>query len=178
MSGIGRLAVLAAAALGTVAVQAQTPSAGVKVGVVNSQKAMLDTAEIKKAQAELEARYKPRQDQMGQLQKQLADLQAQIQSGKLTPAAQQDVTLQGQRKERELQRLQDDLQSDVDRDRNDILARVSQRMRDIVTKIANEKGLDIVVDAANTIFYKAALDLTAETTAAYDKSYPPAAASK
>lgn len=174
MSRFGRLAVLAVAALGTLAVQAQ----GLKIAVVNSQKAMLDTAEIKKAQLELEARYKPRQDQMAQLQKQLADLQNQLQGGKLTPAAQQDATIQGKKKERELQGLQDDLQSDVDRDRNDILARVSQRMRDIVTKMANEKQLDLVVDAANTIFFKPALDLTAEATAAYDKAYPPGAASK
>lgn len=171
MSRIVRTALLAVAAVGIAAAQ-------VKVGVVNSQKAMLDTAEIKKAQLDLEAKYKPRQDQLAALQKELAGLQAQIQGGKLTPAAQQDVTFQGQRKERELQRVQDDLQSDVDRDRNDILARTSQRMREIVTKIANEKGLDVVIDAANTIFYKPALDLTAEATAAYDKAYPAPAASK
>jgi outer membrane protein len=176
MSRITRLAFLTAAALGTIAGQAQTPAAGLKIAVVNSQKAMLDTAEIKKAQLELEARYKPRQDQMAQLQKELAALQAQM--SKLTPQAQQEATTQGQRKERDLQRLQDDLQSDVDRDRNDILARVSQRMRDVVTKIANEKGLDLVVDAANTIFFKPAMDLTAEVTAAYDKSFPVSAASK
>jgi len=173
MRTIVRLAAMAVAAFGIVAAQAQ-----VKVGVVNSQKAMLDTAEIKKAQADLEAKFKPRQDQMAQLQKDLATLQAQIQSGKLSPAAQQEITTQGQRKERDLQRLQDDLQADVDRERNDILARVSQRMRDVVTKIATEKGLDLVVDAANTIYFKPTMDLTAEATALYDKSYPPTAASK
>ena len=66
----------------------------------------------------------------------------------------------------------------MERDRNDILSRVSQRMRDVVTKIASEKGLDLVVDAANTIFFKPVLDFTAEATAAYDKSFPAAAASK
>jgi len=167
MSTLARLATLAVAAFGIVAAQAQ-----IKIGVVNSQKAMLDTAEIKKAQGDLEAKFKPRQDQMAQLQKDLATLQGQLQSGKLTPAAQQEVTTQGQRKERDLQRLQDDLQADVDRDRNDILARVSQRMREIVTKIAAEKALDLVIDAANAIYFKPAMDLTAEATAAYDKSYP------
>ncbi len=172
MIRIARLAMLAAMALGCVAAQ------GVKLGIVNSQKAMLDTSEIKKAQLDLETKYKPRQEQMAQLQKALAMLQAQIQSGKLTPAAQQDVTAQGQRKEREYQRVSEDLQADVERDRNDILARTSQRMREIVGKLANEKGLDVVVDSNNTVFYKAALDLTAEATAAYDKAYPASPASK
>jgi len=172
MIRIARLAMLAAIALGCVTAQ------GVKLGIVNSQKAMLDTSEIKKAQLDLETKYKPRQDQLAQLQKDLSLLQAQIQSGKLTPAAQQDVTAQGQRKEREYQRVSEDLQADVDRDRNDILARTSQRMREVVGKLANEKGLDVVDDSANTVFYKAALDLTAEATAAYDKAYPASAASK
>jgi outer membrane protein len=37
-----------------------TASAQTKVGVVNMQQAVLTTAEIKKASAELEAKYKPR----------------------------------------------------------------------------------------------------------------------
>jgi|SRR5690349_17283258 len=154
---------LACAALAT----AQT-----KVGVINSQKAVLDTAEIKKAQAELEAKFKPRQDQMLKLQKDLQDIQAQLQSGKLNQNAEQDLTIQGQRKQREMQRMQDDLQADVDRDRNEILQRTGQRMQDVVKKLAEEKGLDVVVDAANTVFFKPGLDLTAESTAAYDKAYP------
>lgn len=163
-----RIAILACAVMALAAAQS-------KVAVINSQKAMLDTAEIKKAQLDLETKYKPRQDQLAALQKDIASLRAQLESGKLTPAAQQDVTAQGQRKERELQRVQEDLQADVDRDRNDILGRTSQRMRDIVTKIASEKGIDVVIDTANTIYFKPALDLTAEATAAYDKAYPVAA---
>ena len=151
---------------------ALTAAAQTKVGVINSQKAVLDTAEIKKAQAELEAKFKPRQDQMVKLQKDLQDIQAQLQSGKLNQNAEQDLTIQGQRKQREMQRLQDDLQADVDRDRNEILQRTGQRMQDVVKKLAEEKGLDVVVDSANTVFYKPALDLTAEATTAYDKAYP------
>ena len=166
MRTFSRLAMLAMAVCGLAAAQT-------KVGVINSQKALLDTAEIKKAQTELEAKYKPRQDQMAKVQKDLADLQAQLNSGKLSPQAQQDATAQGQRKERELQRLQQDLQEDVDRERNDILGRTGKRMQDIVAKLAQEKGLDVVVDASNTVYFKPALDLTADATAAYDKAYPP-----
>ncbi len=166
MTKFVRLALFAVAAAGIAAAQT-------KVGIINSQKALLDTAEIKKAQAQLEAKYKPRQDAMAKLQQEIAGLQTQLNSRKLDAAGQQDVTLQGQRKERELQRLQDDLQGDVDRDRNDILARTGKQMQEVVAKIAEAKGLDVVVDAANTVYFKPALDLTAEATAAYDKAYPP-----
>jgi outer membrane protein len=167
MRKLARLAILAAAALGVAAAQT-------KVGIVNSQKAMVDTVELKKAQADMEAKYKPRIDQMSTIQKDLAGLQAQIQSGKLTPQQQQEVTAQGQRKERDLQRIQQDVQEEQDRDRNDILGRILGRMREVVNKLAAEKGLDVVIDAANTFYYKPALDLTAEATVAYDKAYPAA----
>jgi outer membrane protein len=157
------LAAMACAGLAT----AQT-----KVAVVNSQKAVLETEEIKKAQTDLQSKYKPRQDAMERLQKELQDIQAQLQSGKLNQLGEQELTAQGQKKQRELTRLQQDLQEDVDRDRNDILQKTGTRMQETVKKLADEKGLDIVVDTSNTIFYKPSLDLTSEATAAYNKAYP------
>ncbi len=161
--------------IGTLLIAIATAGVGqaqLKIAIINSQKALLDTEEIKKAQAELEAKYKPRQDQMLKLEKELQDIQAQLQSGKLNPLGEQELTAQGQKKQRDLQRIQQDLQEDVDRERNDILQRAGTRMQEIVKKIADEKGLDLVVDAANTLFFKASLDLTADAVAGYNKTYP------
>jgi outer membrane protein len=151
-----------------------TLSAQQKVAIINSQLAVSDTAEIKKAQAELEAKFKPRQGEMEKLQKEIADLQNQLQTGagKLTPQAEQNIQIQGQRKQRELQRLQEDLQGDVDRERNDILQRVGGRMQEVVKKLAEERALDVVVNVSNTVYYKPALEITKDATAAYDKAYP------
>jgi outer membrane protein len=49
-------------------------------------------------------------------------------------------------------------------------------MADVVKKIAEARGIDVVIDVTNTIYYKPALDITAEATAAYDKAYPVAGA--
>src|SRR6185437_4358258 len=119
-------------------------SAQTKVAVINLQRAVLDSAEIKKASADMEAKYKPRADEVAQMQKDIANISDQLQKGKLSPEAQSDLNAQGQRKQRELQRLQEDLQADVDRDRNEILARSGQKMTDVVKKIAEERGLDLV----------------------------------
>jgi len=152
----------------------QVASAQLKVGVINLQQAVLGSAEIKKASAEMEAKYKPRTQQLDQLQKDLANIQSQLQSTtiKLTAQQEADLQAQGQRKQRDAQRIQQDLQDDVDRERNDILARSSQKMGEVVKKIAEEKGLDLVVDSANTVFFKPTLDITADAIAAYDKAYP------
>ena len=68
-------AVLALASIGTA-------SAQMKIAVINTQKALLETEEIKKAQLAMEAKFKPRQDQMVKLQKELEDIQTQLQQRK------------------------------------------------------------------------------------------------
>src|SRR4030088_1270665 len=125
-----------------------------KVGIINLQRAVLESAEIKKASAELEAKYKPRQASVEKLQKEIQGIQQNLQTnaGKLTPQAEADLTAQGQRKQRELQRLTEDLQADVERERNDILGRSSQRMQAVVKKLAEAKGIDVVVDISNTVY--------------------------
>jgi len=146
-----------------------------KVGVVSLQKAILDTAEIKKAQNDMAAKYKKRQDDLDKAQRELSDIQTQLQTaqGKLSAAGEADLTARGERKQREVKRLTEDLQADVDRDRQDILGRAQQRMLEIVKKVADEKGLDLVVESSATLTFKPALDLTADAVAAYDKAYPP-----
>jgi outer membrane protein len=165
-----RLCLAAAVCLGLAA----AASAQTKIAVINLQKAVIDTAEIKKASAGLEAKYRPRQEQMEKLQKEIQSLQQQLQSlqGKLTPQAEQDMVGQGQRKQRELQRVSEDLQADVDRERTEILSRSGQRMQDVVKKLAEEKGYDVVVDSTNTVYFKTALEITTDATVAYDKAYP------
>ena len=147
-------------------------TAQVKLGVINSQKAVLETAEIKKAQNELETKFKPRQDKIVLLQKELEDLQNKVNGGKLDQGALQEAQTSGQRKQRDLTRLTEDLQADVDRDRNDVLQRTGTRMQEVVKTLAEQKGLDVVIDQSNTVYMKPVLDLTVEATAAYDKAHP------
>ena len=153
---------------------ASAVSAQSKVAIINLQRAVLESAEIKKASVELTAKYLPRQQQVEKLQRDLQALQQNLQTnaGKLTPQAEADLTAQGQRKQRELQRLSEDLQADVERERNDILGKSSQRMQAVVKKLAEAKGIDVVVDISNTVYFKPDLEITTESIAAYDKEYP------
>lgn len=166
-----RLPLLAAGVL----LAATVASAQSKVGVINLQRAVLESAEIKKASADLETRYRPRQQKIQALEKEIQGIQQQLQAGqgKLTPQAEADLNIQGQRKQREMQRLNEDLQADVDRERNEILTGSSRRMGEVVRQIAEAKALDVVIDVSNTIYFRPALDITSEAIAAYDKAHPP-----
>jgi outer membrane protein len=147
-------------------------SAQMKIAVINTQKALADTDELKKASAAVEAKYKPRQDEMTKLQADLQSIEQQLNSGKLNQQAAADLQAQGTRKQRDAQRLSDDLQADFDRDRQEILGKASQKMQAVITKLAEEKGMDIIMDSSQTLFFKPTLDLTAEATAAYNKANP------
>ncbi len=166
------LPALAVCAAGLVA--PSVAKAQAKVAVIDFQRAILETAEIKKASNELQSKYKPRTDALDKVQKELNDIQTQLQSsqGKLSAAGEADLTARGQRKQREAQRLSEDLQADVDRERNDILQRAGARMKDVVKKFSEEKGYDMVADLANLVYVKPAIDITNDVIAAYDKTYP------
>ncbi len=149
-----------------------TASAQVKVAVINTQKAMADTDELKKASAAVEAKYKPKQDELQKLQADLQSIEQQLNSGKLNQQGTAELQAQGQRKQRDAQRISDDLQADFERDRQEILGKASQKMQVVITKLAEEKGVDIIIDAAQTLFFKPALELTTDATNAYNKANP------
>jgi outer membrane protein len=143
-----------------------------RVAIVNAQKAVADTQEIKKDQADLEAKYRPRQQEIETLQHDLQSLQQQLSAPNITPDREAQLRQSAAEKQKLLQRKGEDLQSDVNNDRQDILGRAGRQMADVVKKIAEARGIDVVIDVTNTIYYKPALDITAEATAAYDKAYP------
>ena len=91
---------------------AQAAPAQIKIAVVNMQQAVYATAEVKKADADLQVTLKPKQEQAQKLQTDLQAIQQQLQAGgnKLTEQQQEDLNTEGQRKQRELQRLTTELQ--------------------------------------------------------------------
>ncbi len=160
--------VVLAAALPMAALRAQN----LKVAIVNAQKSVADTQEIKKAQADLAAKYRPRQQDIEKLQNDLQEIQSELKAPNLPPEKQSQLSADGTLKQKQLQRLSEDLQQDFNQDRADVLTRAGQRMQEIIKKLAEEKGLDVVIDVSNALYYKPALDMTADATAAYDKAYP------
>jgi outer membrane protein len=145
-----------------------------KVAVINLQKAVLESNEIKKASTALEAKFRPRQQELEKLQEEIQRIQQTLQAGqgKLTPQGEADLNSEGTRKQTSLTRKTEDLQKDVDAERNEILAKSSKQMQEVVAKLAAEKGYDVVVDVSTTVFFKPALEITTDAIAAYNTAYP------
>lgn len=164
-----RVFFLAASLLLSTAAWAQS-----KVAIIDMREAVNGTAEVKKAVAAMEAKYKPRQSEAEKIQKEMQEIQGKLQSlqGKLTQQGEADLVAQGQRRERELRRIQEDLEGDLQREQQEIGGRALERMRAVVKKLAEDQGLDVVVDVNQTIYFKPALEVTKAAIAAYDKTHP------
>ncbi len=138
-----------------------------RVAVVNFQEALLATDEMQARSKELETKYTPRREDLERLAQELQELQEKLQSA----AGAEAVTMQSefQRKQRNAQRMQEDFQADAEFDRNEILGAAARAMREVISELAAAKGLDMIVDVSNTLFFKPSLDLSAEATAAYNR---------
>src|SRR5258706_12626794 len=156
-----QLPVVALCAAGLIFVSAAPPaqaqaagSTQAKVAVVNFQNAVLSTAEIQKALKELAAKYKPRQDALQKGQQELSDIQTQLQAsqGKLSSAGEADLQARGQRKQTQLQRLNDDLTADFEAERDDAIRKSSTRMQELLSKAAEGKRLNLIVGSAAATF--------------------------
>jgi len=170
MKKLMRPFLLAAAML----VAAGAANAQLKVGVVDLQKVLQGTAEIKQAEADLKARFGPKQDELASAERELAKLQQDYEANqtKYTEAALADLAARIQSRQRVYQRNAQGLQDEVNRDRQDILSRVGQRLQEIVKKVAEAQAFDLVVDAQSTLYVKPAIDISAAVTTAYDAAYP------
>ena len=145
-------------------------AAQTKVAVINFQEALLSTADMKKESAALEAKYQDRQEELNALSAELQELQAKIQGTAGAELAQ--LQAEGQRKQIRAQRMTEDLQSDVEFDRQNILTAASGRMREIVQSLRAQKGFDLIVDSSGVLASDPLINLTAEATQAYDAKHP------
>jgi outer membrane protein len=174
------VALASACLLGTVAIRAQgatpAPGAATKVGVINIRGAIGNTAEGKQAQAELQSKYAPRQNEIENLNKQINDVRQRLAAceGKCSQDEVQRLTVQGQRLTQQLDRKNNELTEDSNSDLGDIMDRIGRKMVDVLDRYARENGYSVILDssAQNTPVLYAVNDVTQEIVRLYDQAYP------
>lgn len=178
-----RSAVLAAAFLaGSASLFAQAPAAGSpasgKVGVLNVQGAIANTAEGKVASAELQSQFAPRQNELQNLQKQIEDIRQRLQAGgdKLSQEEQARLQRQGEVLTKQAQRKQEDYNDDVQAALGEVRERIGRKLVDILDRYARENGYVAIFDSsaqASPIIYASnQIDVTQEIVKLYDQAYP------
>ncbi|MHB8526403.1 MAG: OmpH/Skp family outer membrane protein [Candidatus Acidiferrales bacterium] len=183
MAGLAMLLIVPAAWAQT---RASAPAAGTgKIAVINLQGAIAGTAEGKQASQELRAQFAPRQAELANLRKQIADLQQRLQAGATTLSDDEKARLasQGNILTRRFQREQQDLQDDGNDAQQLAINRIGQKMLTVLDKFARQNGYGIILDdgtsaqTAPVVLYSAnQVDVTQQIIKLYDEAYPVKAA--
>jgi outer membrane protein len=176
-----RLAVPALAAflmVPAVWAQGSAPAAATKVGVIDVQVAITSTSEGKQAAAELQSKFAPRQTELGNLQKQLEDIQTRLRTGANTLSDDERAKLSrdGENIQRSYQRKSQDAQDDFQQAQRDIVDSIGRKMIDVLTKYSHDNGYAVILDRsgqATPVIYAAnSTDVTQDIIRLYDQTYP------
>ncbi|MEP7354485.1 MAG: OmpH family outer membrane protein [Acidobacteriota bacterium] len=162
-------AVCALALVGQTAAHAQS-----RTGVINFQRAVLDTAEIKKALNDLQIKFKPRQEALAKATQDQQDLETQLRAsqGQLSSSGAAELQVRAQRKQVDVMRMTEDLNEDVERERDAALQLASTRMQEVLKKVAADKQLDLILDVAGVPFSKPDMDVSDLAVTAYNAAHP------
>jgi outer membrane protein len=155
---------------------AQSSGTSGKVGLVSIQTAILSTAEGKKAMAELQKKYQPRQQEV---QKDQQDIQAitdqlQKQAATLSDDEQRRLNRDLEEKQKLLKRTTEDAQADFANDREEMFRRIGQKMVSVIQDYAQKNGFSLIIGSDQVPVYYAAteVDLTDVIVKLYDAANP------
>ncbi|MFZ0960969.1 MAG: OmpH family outer membrane protein [Terriglobia bacterium] len=155
--------------------QGATPAQG-KIGVINMQGAIANTAEGKKVIADLQKKYQPRQQELQRLQQEIQAIQDQLskQAATLSDEEQARLNRDAEEKQKLLKRSAEDAQNDFNRDRDEVINKVGQKMLRVISDYAQQNGFTLVLDDGQIPIYFAAKDIeiTEEIIKRYDAANP------
>ena len=161
---------------------AQSSGAGTaapaKIGVVNLQLAITSTAEGKKAAADLQSQFAPRQIELQDMQKRIDEVRANLQAGQnsMRPDEKAALSTEEANLTRVFQRKQQEAQEDFNDAQQDIVNRLGLKVVDILAKYAKIHEYALIVDNSSPqsliIFALSENDVTQDIIRLYDQSFP------
>jgi len=152
----GLLLAVAVTGMGSASAQA----ADLKVGFVNTERVLRDSAPAKRAQGKLEKEFSARKSELDKLEKQGRDLQATIQkeSVTMTDSERRERERQLAAIDRDFQRLSREFREDLNLRRNEELASIQEKATKVVNEIAEKEKYDLIFQEA--VFASSKIDIT------------------
>ena len=132
-----------------------------KIGFVNTERLFREAAPAKRAQQKLEREFAGRDSDIQKLNKQVRDLQAQLEKDGVTMAEadrrnkERDLANMS----RDLQRLQREFREDLNLRRNEELAAVQERANKVIQQIAEAEKFDLILQDP-VVYASGRIDIT------------------
>jgi outer membrane protein len=156
---------------------AQAPT---KIGTINLQQAVPNTAEAKAAVAKLQREFtEPRTKQLEAKQAEIRDLQEKLAraGNTLSQTAKDDQQAAINRKTKDFNREVEDYSADSDDKQRELLSDFSSKMQAVIAEYVQANGYAVVLDTGNRdtsglVWASSAIDITQAVIEAYDKAHP------
>lgn len=149
-----------------------------KVGTISLQAAIVNTAEGKQASAELQTQFAARSTELQNLQKQIKDIQAKLQSRQQVLSEGESGRLQreAERLTGTLQRKQQYFQEDLNAAQQNMMNNIGPKLAEVLSKYSKENGYSVILDTSSqqtpVVYGAPQVDVTEEITKLYDQSHP------
>ncbi|HEY1955733.1 MAG TPA: OmpH family outer membrane protein [Polyangiaceae bacterium] len=166
---------LAATLFAAVPAYADQPQAGVRVAVVDVQRAMMQTEDGLRVQATLKKEFDKKQQELNKkqtdLQKQKEDIDKQAKV--LSKDAYSRKLEELQKQMMELQTMFVDYNKQIDKEQKEKTEPIFEKIMAIVKRIATTENYDIVVDKTTVAYVRTDLDLTDKCIQMYNSGQIP-----
>jgi outer membrane protein len=167
------------AAPATPATAAPTGPVPTKIGVVNIQQAIGESAEGKKEIDALQQKFNPKQAELKTMSDEVESLkkQYQAQADKLSDDEKSSRAKAIDTKQKSLQRNFEDAQAEFQQAEQDVINRIGAKMVGVLEKYASANGYAVVLDVSNpqtspVLWATQASVITKDLVEAYDKENP------
>jgi outer membrane protein len=147
-----------------------------KVGVINVIRVIVECAEGKQANEDYQKRFDAKKEELAKNQKELQDLQQQLQSQSKTLNDEATISLSKsiEAKTTGLKRSQEDAEKEFSSLRNEIFNRIGNKLAPIVQQYAREYNYTIIFDSSNQanqiIYSDPAIEITDDIIKRFDAS--------
>ena len=147
--------------------------ADLKIGVVNLDRILRESAPAQRAQKRIEAEVAKRDQELAKTAEQIKRLQEKLEKEGLTLAEGERIKREFELRDmtRDFQRRQREAREDINQRRNEELSTVLERANRVVRQIAESEKFDIILQEA--VYANPRIDITEKVVRAMDDSKQP-----
>jgi outer membrane protein len=147
-----------------------------KVGVIETQAAILNTKDGQKASDEFKVRFEPRKKELDQKAAEIRDLQAKLQNGgaAMNENAKLDLQRSIDQKTKAYNRDMEDANAEFQQEQQKLLGELEQKMMQVIDKYAQANGYAVIIDVSNpqtpVMYASSSVNITKDIVELYDKT--------
>jgi outer membrane protein len=144
------------------AAQAEAQAQEVRMGIVNMERIMRDSAPATAALLKLKQEFGKREEELQKLANRLKESNDKLQrdSAVLSESDRTKRQREAGELDRELQRRDREYREDINQRRNEELAQIVERSRKVVRQVAEQEKYDLVVEEQSAFYFNPRIDIT------------------